>query len=69
MRCDALPAQALGVSNFNTRQINQLCDAAKVQPVCNQVESHPFFAQASRAATTLATLARRASPGIHEQGS
>jgi alcohol dehydrogenase (NADP+) len=38
--------RALGVSNFNAAQVNALCDAAKVQPVCNQVESHPFFAQA-----------------------
>ena len=38
--------RAIGVSNFNARQVRELCDAARILPACNQVESHPFMQQA-----------------------
>ncbi|KAL1523637.1 hypothetical protein AB1Y20_018573 [Prymnesium parvum] len=37
--------KAIGVSNFNAKQLAQLCRDARIKPVCNQVESHPYFAQ------------------------
>lgn len=37
--------RAIGVSNFSSAQIDELMLYAKVKPVCNQVELHPFFPQ------------------------
>ncbi|KAJ6633488.1 Aldo-keto reductase family 1 member B10 [Pseudolycoriella hygida] len=37
--------KSIGISNFNTKQIERLLGAAKIKPVTNQVESHPYLAQ------------------------
>jgi alcohol dehydrogenase (NADP+) len=37
--------RGIGVSNFNSKQLAALSEQAKIAPACNQVESHPFFAQ------------------------
>nr|CAH7732697.1 unnamed protein product [Callosobruchus chinensis] len=38
-------AKSIGVSNFNKRQITRLLEHAKVTPVVNQVECHPYLNQ------------------------
>jgi aldehyde reductase len=38
-------ARTIGVSNFNHQQIERILAVAKVKPVCNQVESHPYLVQ------------------------
>lgn len=35
----------IGISNFENQKLEELCNAAKVQPVLNQVELHPYFQQ------------------------
>ena len=37
--------KAIGVSNFNAKQIDDLMSVAKIKPVTNQVECHLYFAQ------------------------
>lgn len=37
--------RSIGVSNFNSQQINRLLSVAKVKPVVNQVECHVNFNQ------------------------
>ena len=37
--------KAIGLSNFNSKQIRAVLDACKVKPVTNQVECHPYFNQ------------------------
>ncbi|KAK7934059.1 hypothetical protein WMY93_004955 [Mugilogobius chulae] len=36
---------AIGLSNFNARQINDIFSMAKHKPVANQVECHPYLSQ------------------------
>ena len=36
-------AKTIGVSNFNSKQIDRILEVATVRPVCNQVESHPYL--------------------------
>ncbi|VEN39847.1 unnamed protein product [Callosobruchus maculatus] len=38
-------AKSIGVSNFNKRQITRLLENAKIKPVVNQVECHPYLNQ------------------------
>lgn len=38
-------AKSIGISNFNSVQIDKLLEVAKIRPVVNQVESHPFLNQ------------------------
>ncbi|CAJ0956235.1 unnamed protein product, partial [Mesorhabditis belari] len=38
-------AKAIGVSNFNIRQINRICEHAVVKPMNNQIELHIHFPQ------------------------
>ncbi|KAG4418762.1 hypothetical protein IFR04_008124 [Cadophora malorum] len=38
-------AKAIGVSNFRIDQLEALLKIAEIKPVCNQVESHPWFPQ------------------------
>ena len=35
----------IGISNFEDAKLEELCDAAKVKPVLNQVELHPYYPQ------------------------
>lgn len=37
--------KSIGISNFNTKQIERLLGSAKIKPVTNQVEIHPYLAQ------------------------
>lgn len=38
-------AKHIGVSNFSVKQIEELLEYARIKPVANQVELHPFLAQ------------------------
>lgn len=38
-------ARAIGISNFNARQIGDIMAVAKVKPSINQVECHPYLQQ------------------------
>lgn len=38
-------AKSIGVSNFNSVQIDRILKVAKVKPVTNQVECHPYLNQ------------------------
>ena len=33
----------IGISNFEDQKLEELCDEAKIKPVLNQVELHPYF--------------------------
>ena len=35
----------IGISNFENQKLEELCDKAKIKPVINQVEFHPYFQQ------------------------
>nr|CAB3220819.1 aldose reductase-like [Phallusia mammillata] len=37
--------KSIGVSNFNSQQIQQIVDNCKIKPVTNQVEGHPYLQQ------------------------
>jgi len=37
--------RSVGLSNFNAKQIDRVCEIARIQPVANQVESHPYLNQ------------------------
>ncbi|KAL1122605.1 hypothetical protein AAG570_002935, partial [Ranatra chinensis] len=38
-------AKSIGVSNFNSKQIQEILDIAEIKPVNNQVECHPYLNQ------------------------
>lgn len=38
-------AKSIGLSNFNAEQTSRVLANAKVRPVCNQVECHPYLSQ------------------------
>lgn len=42
---DAGRTKAIGLSNFNIRQIQRVWDLASIKPVCLQVELHPYMQQ------------------------
>ena len=37
--------KSIGISNFENQKLEELCDAAKIKPVLNQIELHPYFQQ------------------------
>jgi diketogulonate reductase-like aldo/keto reductase len=37
--------KSIGISNFEDKKLEELCDQAKIKPVVNQVELHPYFQQ------------------------
>ncbi|XP_049768031.1 aldo-keto reductase family 1 member B1-like [Schistocerca cancellata] len=38
-------AKSIGVSNFNSKQLSRLIEAATIKPVINQIECHPYLNQ------------------------
>ncbi|EYU41763.1 hypothetical protein ABFS82_10G028400 [Erythranthe guttata] len=42
---DAGKARAIGVSNFSSKKLSDLLDAARIPPAVNQVECHPSWQQ------------------------
>lgn len=42
---DAGKLGSIGLSNFKTQKLQQVLDMARVRPVVNQVECHPYFQQ------------------------
>lgn len=39
-------ARAIGVSNFNHKQLQRILDNSSVQPANHQIESHPYLSNA-----------------------
>ena len=37
--------RSIGVSNFNSKQLQEVLDACSIKPAVNQVELHPYFSQ------------------------
>jgi aldehyde reductase len=35
--------KSIGISNFNIRQVNKIFDNARIKPVTNQIEVHPYL--------------------------
>ncbi|EDM75454.1 aldehyde reductase [Plesiocystis pacifica SIR-1] len=42
---DAGKTRHIGVSNFSAAKLASVCEGARVQPACNQVELHPYLQQ------------------------
>mmetsp|Transcript_4997 Transcript_4997/g.12943 ORF Transcript_4997/g.12943 Transcript_4997/m.12943 type:complete len:373 (-) Transcript_4997:1940-3058(-) len=42
---DAGLVKAIGLSNFNVDQVDEIVTKGRIMPVCNQVECHPYFQQ------------------------
>jgi len=42
---DAGRCKAIGVSNFNSKQLKKIVEAARIKPSCLQVEIHAYFQQ------------------------
>jgi len=38
--------KSIGISNFNSQQVEKICSNSTIKPVTNQVECHPFLNQA-----------------------
>ena len=43
--CETSPARAIGVSNFTVAHLRELKRTARVMPMVNQVEFHPYHVQ------------------------
>jgi aldehyde reductase len=44
---DAGLTKNIGLSNFNTLQLQRVWEVARIKPVVNQIECHPYFTQKS----------------------
>lgn len=42
---DSGKCKAIGLSNFNSKQIAEIMEKGRIKPAVLQVESHPFFTQ------------------------
>lgn len=40
---DAGRTRSIGVSNFNVKQIDYICNNCTIMPVTNQIECHPYL--------------------------
>merc|ERR1719228_372127 len=47
---DAGLVRSIGISNFNSQQVDRVMQAARIQPAVNQVEMHPYFTNEKLAA-------------------
>lgn len=43
---DAGLTKSIGISNFNIKQVNYIYDNARIKPVANQIECHPYLINA-----------------------
>jgi aldehyde reductase len=55
---DARLTKAIGVSNFSAEQIERLWAVSEHKPVCNQVESHPYWNQLALEEATAAAVGK-----------
>lgn len=37
--------ETIGLSNFNEEEVQEILDIARIKPVCNQIECHPYLPQ------------------------
>jgi diketogulonate reductase-like aldo/keto reductase len=44
---EAGTVKSIGISNFESSNLEELCEAATIKPAVNQVECHPYYAQDS----------------------
>lgn len=42
---DAGRTKTIGLSNFNSKQIEKIWQAARIKPACLQIELHPYLQQ------------------------
>ena len=67
---DAGRAKAIGVSNFNVRQIERILKSARIQPANNQVEMHIYLQQkellefSKKSGVTICAYSPFGSPGF-----
>ena len=43
--CEQGKVKSIGISNFENQNLEELCVAAKIKPILNQVELHSYFQQ------------------------
>jgi diketogulonate reductase-like aldo/keto reductase len=45
--------KSIGVSNFSLKEIQEVLGAARIKPVCNQIELHPYLPQNRHCSTIM----------------